>query len=62
MALACMFAEMQATEQRCDASGSVQMQACDHEGVPSGEGDPHGDRMRPLYCVWWMLGFKGNEW
>ena len=49
MDLACMFAESQATEQRCDASGSVQMQACDHEGVSSCERDPHGDRMRPLF-------------
>ena len=38
-----LLAGMDATEEGCYAPGSVQMQACDHEGVSSCERDPHGD-------------------
>ena len=44
--MCCVDVGTQATEQRCDASGPVQMQAGHHEGVSSCERDPHGDWMR----------------
>ena len=37
---------------RSDGTGSVQVQACDHEGVPSRERDPHGDG-------WGLLSLRG---
>ena len=52
--LAC-FGGMQATEEGCDAAGSVQMQACDHEGVSSCERDPHGDWIRGLFWGVWRI-------
>jgi hypothetical protein len=58
----CIFVGMQGTEPRCDASGPVQVQACDHEGVSSRERGPHGDRMRPLFLgLLWIFWDRGKE-